>query len=211
MITTNIYYHIPRKEESRTFFDSNEKFTTRENVLGATFLEILNYSPSINLNEGKGLQGIIHALLNDKEALIKQYPDWTELMYDIISRSNRRYSEFVFEQVRGAFFPNLPSRTRCMFFCEKQNVEDWYSSMRLRSGLEKLSIYKFELSGKIHKADQRWINQDVLSHANYVDAAKKYWTGVPFETSNPINEILFSGKVRRIKKYDGIEDFKTQN
>ncbi len=51
-MSSNTYYHIPRTEESRIFFANNEKFTTRENVFGAT--EILSYHILIDLDKGKG-------------------------------------------------------------------------------------------------------------------------------------------------------------
>lgn len=53
-MSSNTYYHIPRTEESRIFFANNEKFTTRENVFGATFIEILSYHVLIDLDKGKG-------------------------------------------------------------------------------------------------------------------------------------------------------------
>lgn len=84
--------------------------------------------------------------------------------------------------------------------------------MILRCGISELPIYKFEVTGKVHKADQRWLDQDVLAHGNYVQAGQKYWSGELFDTINPpMYEILFSGGVKRVEKYENIEDFKKKH
>jgi hypothetical protein len=52
-----------------------------------------------------------------------------------------------------------------------------------------------ELTGIIHKADQRHLSSDIISHQEWRIKAFNYWTGV--DDKNPVEaELLFEGIVK---------------
>lgn len=205
------YYHIARTEKAQNLFDPNNKIIIQETVLNQSITDILSFHSMCDFQEGKGAQGLINALYHDKEMLIKKIPDWPEFMLDILIKSNRRYTELIFENIRIEKYSNLPSRLNCIFLCEKCEVKKWYPAI---SDNYKTTppIYEFDINGKVHKADQRWLDQDILPHGNYIQAGQKYWAGDLFDQNNETtHEILFTGELTKTKKFENIEEFEKDN
>lgn len=205
------YYHIARTEQAQKYFDANDKITILGNTLNPSTRDVLSFYAMCDFKEWKGPQGIINALYNNKDMLIQQIPDWTELMLEILVKSNRRYTELIFESIRIEKYPHLPSRLNCIFLCEKNEVKKWY--LAISGGLKTTPpIYEFEINGKKHKADQRWLDQDILPHEKYIQAWYKYWNGDLFDESNETtHEILFTGELTIRKKFKNLEEFEERN
>ncbi len=204
------YYHIARTEKAQIYFDSNDKIIIQENILNQSITDILSFHAMCDFKEGKGVQGLINALYHDKAMLIKKIPDLPKFMLDILIKSNRRYTELIFENIRVEKYPHLPSRLNCIFLCEKNEVTKWYPAI---SDDFKTTppIYEFAVNGKEHKADQRWLDQDILPHGNYIQAGQKYWAGDLFDANNETtHEILFTGELTKTKKFANLKEFEDQ-
>ena len=83
---------------------------------------------------------------------------------------------------------------------EKNSVAYWNST--LGNGCD---LYELELTGILHKTDQRHLKWDVISHEEIRKNAFSYWTGS--DGTNPIEEeLLFEGIVIVKKKINDIKD-----
>lgn len=97
--------------------------------------------------------------------------------------------ESLFEEVRRDFFPNYPSRYRCIWVIPDNNeaIKYWWNTLG-----EQGNIYKVLVSGKIHKANQQYLNLSSESFDFIRGEAFKYWSGIT--GLNTIeDECLFEG------------------
>lgn len=95
--------------------------------------------------------------------------------------------ENVFEQVRSQYFSNLPSRKTCIWVFERDALDYWDSVI---SGEKKL--FKLQLTGVIHKADQRHLVTEILPENILRRYAFDYWTGSDGKNHDE-EELLFEG------------------
>jgi len=105
-----------------------------------------------------------------------------------VVKENAMYlRENVFEQVRSQYFTNLPSRKTCIWVFEPDALDYWKTAIQ---GDKKL--FKLELTGVIHKADQRHLVAEILPEKILRRHAFDYWTGA--DGKNPVEEeLLFEG------------------
>lgn len=99
-------------------------------------------------------------------------------------------SEAVWEAVRAARFPGLPSRQGALFFFERK--ED----AALAKAWTRLETVTFEArihaSARVHRADLNWFEQP---HDDLEAAALAYWQGEPNPTLPPVWELIVDGSV----------------
>ncbi len=113
--------------------------------------------------------------------------------------------EEIFEEIRFKYFPELPSRKTCIWVFEKQSAKYWNDT--LKDGFE---FYKLELTGILHKADQKYLHAEIISHEELKRRAFNYWTGCDGE--KPIEqELLFEGIVNIKERYENIDDLMKNN
>ena len=110
--------------------------------------------------------------------------------------------EVIFEEVRQNYFPQLPSRRTCIWLCEQDAVSYWWNQL----GNNTKKILKLQVTGTIHEADQRHLNQDTYSHDIFRRNAFNYWTGTD-NLNNIEKEILFEGLIDIIEEYADLETF----
>ena len=200
-----ILYHIPRISEIASAFQSSTLIKVDGDALNQSMLDVLTYQLMVDLGEGKGQQGLINALYHDKDMVARKMIDWPETILSVLPKTTRRYAELVFESVRVSQFPELPSRQTCIYLSESSDVEKWYAAI---SPDGKAPICEIEATGNLHKADQRWLqDNDVLPHSNFVKNAEGYWGGEPYARDTTW-EILFVGELRVIQKFDTLDTFR---
>jgi hypothetical protein len=100
--------------------------------------------------------------------------------------------EWIFEEVRKEFFPNLPSRQRCLWVIpdDEKAIQYWWNEMGKEGKLLKL-----ELTGKIHQTNQQCLAQTTQSLNEIRMKAFKYWAGASGIDSSQ-DEYLFEGFVK---------------
>ncbi len=95
--------------------------------------------------------------------------------------------EQVFEEVRKNKFNSLPSRHKCIWLTNNENLAYWKTMSENRRALLTL-----EVNGDIFCGDGNWLTIDTLSSVEYEQRAFHYWNG---EFSNaPRKEYLFYGQ-----------------
>jgi len=106
--------------------------------------------------------------------------------------------EWIFEEVRKEFFPNLPSRHRCIWVIpdNKDAIQYWWKTMG-----EKGQILKLELTGKIYRTNQQYLKRITAPLDQIRMNAFRYWAGASGD--NPAeDEYLFEGFAKVLDIYD---------
>jgi hypothetical protein len=102
--------------------------------------------------------------------------------------------ELVFESIRNEFYPELPSRQKCIWLIpeNEKSLEFWKKIIQN----ENQRIFKVTINGIIHRASQKWLVGGTFSLNRWYTLAHSYWKG---EDSGSIeDEILFEGKIKII-------------
>lgn len=109
-------------------------------------------------------------------------------LINAISHYQKYVREQTFEEVRLEFFPNLPSRYKCLWVIEDDLdvLKYWWEDIFKRSG----EIIRFVLDGKIHRGNEQYLQQTGMGLDFIRQQAFKYWTGA--RGSKPY-EIVFEG------------------
>ncbi|MGO4500064.1 DUF2441 domain-containing protein [Paenibacillus sp. 2RAB27] len=97
--------------------------------------------------------------------------------------------EYLFEIERMQIDPELPSRFNCLFVTDWDGLTYWKPILENN---ESPTIYKLSLTGRIHKAHDKYVRLNTLSQAYNHLQAWKYWTGVDVDQQG--YEYLFEGK-----------------
>lgn len=124
-----------------------------------------------------------------------------EFAYKVIDEQGIYTRETLFEEVRNNYFPQLPSRKTCIWVCEKEAIPYWWSKIQ-----NDKKIFQLEVTGTLHKADQKHLTNDALKHNDIRTNAFNYWTGS--DGSKPIEEeLLFEGTIKVLKEWNNLEEF----
>ena len=125
------------------------------------------------------------------------------MAYTVIKEQGMFIRETIFEEVRKSYFPHLPSRKTCIWVFEKEAVEYWWNALE---GQQKL-IFELQLTGSMHRADQKHLINDTLDHDTLRSLAFQYWTGAEGEKSIE-EEILFEGVIDIKRSFENVGEFK---
>lgn len=95
--------------------------------------------------------------------------------------------EQIFEQIRKEKFDSLPSRHKCLWLTDNENLNYW------KTKLEKNHIIlTLDLDGDIFCGNDYWLTANTLSSVDYEQRALHYWNG---ELNSQFgNEYLFYGQ-----------------
>lgn len=113
-------------------------------------------------------------------------------LYMVIKRISKEYAfyvrEQIFEAVRREYFPQLPSRQKCLWVCEEDQISFWADS---KTDKEPRRLLTLELTGDLFCGDDYWLDADTFSSLTYTDRAHHYWAGEL--SDDPHKEFLFTG------------------
>jgi hypothetical protein len=99
--------------------------------------------------------------------------------------------EFVFEQTRVELNNNLPSRWKCIWLCNEEQLENWLEEYRKEN--TEYQLLKVKVDGVIFEADAYWVETDKpKSLIEMRRDASHYWKGEFFRLPGK-GEILFEG------------------
>ncbi len=104
--------------------------------------------------------------------------------------------EMILEDVRKEYFPEMPSRKKCMWVIpdKKESLAFWLP--RLKN--PEATILKVELSGKLHRSPQRNLMLNSFSASYIRQNAFTYWMG---NTSSELadDECIFQGQMKVVE------------
>lgn len=105
--------------------------------------------------------------------------------------------ELAFESIRREFYPELPSRHKCIWLIpdNEQSLNFWMNLF----GTKNQRVFKVQVDGKIHRTSQEWLIGGTYSLNEINSIAHKYWK---CENSGGIeDEVLFIGKIKILEKF----------
>ena len=205
------YYHIQKKgswEVGETYFIGKEKntFYTYFDKKGNNYYDPKSGRSINTFDIAKSMVDFLKTKRKspnltkfhsfDKDQAIKH-------LFDTLGHYLRFVREHLFEEVRKEFFPDLPSRLRCLWIIphDKNAVNYWWKNLG-RKG----KIFEISVSGKVHQASQQYLNITTQSFDYIREQAFKYWAAKSVENQNEY-ECLFEGFVK-VEKEKQITDFK---
>ena len=112
----------------------------------------------------------------------------TENMKAALRESTICIREMCFEKIRKQNYWYRPSRQKCLWVTNKENLLYWIE----QKGLESCYVLKLCLTGKLFKCNAQWLENDTFSSEEYEKRAEQYWKGV--KKNLPTTEYLFCGR-----------------
>lgn len=113
---------------------------------------------------------------------------------DYVFNQSRAVRESICEWVRTAFFPDRPSRFRCLFVCQStEEVYKWKENFE-SNGRKVLQVVELSSDGAVFTGDASLlpdVNGD--SFDRKIEQAKRYWSG---ELGGEMTETLLGGRIR---------------
>ncbi|MCW3793776.1 DUF2441 domain-containing protein [Paenibacillus sp. LS1] len=99
--------------------------------------------------------------------------------------------EYIFENERLLINPDLPSRFTCLFLTDIDGIEFWKQRLLNNPDQQPYTIYEISVSGRIHKANQHYVELNTRSQEYNHQSAREYWSGVDADKEG--SEYLFVG------------------
>ncbi|MDP1726879.1 MAG: DUF2441 domain-containing protein [Bacteroidota bacterium] len=116
---------------------------------------------------------------------------------DSLGNTLRIIRELAFETIRNSFYPELPSRHKCIWLIpdNEQSYDFWKNILQSKHQ----KIFKVIIvNGKIHRAAQKWLIGGTFPLNETISKAHKYWKGE--DSGNVEDEVLFEGKIRILEE-----------
>ncbi|MGH8293594.1 MAG: DUF2441 domain-containing protein [Gammaproteobacteria bacterium] len=115
---------------------------------------------------------------------------------DSLFLSTRKVRELVLEDVRRQMYPDLPSRTSCIWLIpdDARSVRFWLENMR---GDHK-KVFRVSATGEMHRAPQQMVMGDTISLVEWHKRALEYWNGVVTESYD--DEISCNGEIKILEE-----------
>lgn len=182
-VKNKIMYHISR--ENKWNIEDVIRAGTHENPFWS-FCK--NYTQNIMLN------GQVISLFDlfKQECSLDVTKNNIDFLYQNLKTVSKETAfcirEYVFEEVRKEFYSYLPSRQKCLWLCEEEQIAYWRT---LREN-ESQYLLKLQINGEIFCGDDRWLTANTFSSVEYAKRAKQYWGGEM--SDSPRKEYLFYGK-----------------
>lgn len=130
--------------------------------------------------------------------MIRKFPNFDvtadniNFLYANLKNLSKEFAFYIrertFEDVRREYYPELPSRQKCLWLSEEDQLPFW----RTMEENTQRSLLVLELSGDIFCGDAFWLTADTFSSIEYTNRARHYWSGDL--TDVPQKEYLFYGK-----------------
>jgi hypothetical protein len=197
-----VYYHIQRNSsrkggqwnEGQTYFIGGKK----NPFFGFYDFAAFNIQDPISKN-WYSLNEVANSMIkyidkNEKDEYLKSFYHFSpeksvRELYRVLEEYLKLVREWTFEEVRKEFFPNLPSRQRCLFVIpnDVQSLNYWWNTLG-KNG----NILKLELTGKLHRTNQQYLLATTDSLDYIREKAFRYWAGAS-GSSSAEDEYLFEG------------------
>jgi hypothetical protein len=120
----------------------------------------------------------------------KELKTFFDLASNIIKRYHTAMNEIAYENSRGLYCPDKPSRLYSMFACDEDGVSYWDSVLKSK----KADVYKIEVSDEPLLTNPSLLPNDDLYLYNKVTEARRYFEPSNIQKSSS-NEYLVTGKV----------------
>lgn len=189
-----ILYHIHRKNCNNELWQVGNEF-----VVGNENNKFVDYSFNFD--------SLI--LIGDKKYPFKNiYVHYDKIedkikLLDIANNIIKEYQilirELGMEEIRKKFYPNLPSRQKCIFLCGKKQIEHWKKEISNGDGTKDIEVFKVEIFNEPFKSRDSFLPLPSDSYNTILKKAKLYWSAKD-DSENEDDEYLYVGEIRVINK-----------
>lgn len=182
-VQNKILYHISRKIN----WNKGDKLVIGENE-NPFWNFSKNYSPQYLVNG----QPIPVFQMFEQFSNFDLTQDNINFLYQVLKDVSKETAfcirEQVFENIRKEFYPDLPSRQKCLWLTDKEQLPYW----KTMAENTQRAVLTLEINGTIFCADDTWLTANTFSSQEYTERAHHYWSGEM--TSTPRQEYLFCGR-----------------
>jgi len=219
------YYHIQRINGIRKEWNKADIVETSDNEFFKEILKGIDRGSKPRFSKKQLIQHARETLSNHlTEAIDFNSKDYKELantttniLFKYKRLANNLYlshlqylkwiREEIFEHNRILINPELPSRKKCLWLCDKNGLENWWNTFQ-SSKNKKIIELELDKKGRFHKADAEFIKSDTYSISEFNQSSIKYWKGQI--NTKPNLEILYEGKFKVINEYNHLDDIITR-
>lgn len=123
---------------------------------------------------------------NDYNSILKLTNNYNALLseYQILIR------ELGLEQIRNKYYPNLPTRQKCIWLCRNNQIDYW----KKRINDDNIKIFKIKIFNKPSRFNEARLPLPSDSYSEILKKAKDYWT-YNNEFEDEKDEYLYIGKI----------------
>ncbi len=201
-VNNKIMYHFNNGIYSDIWQVGNDIDTTDKNFISNFYNFILNFSTSICVNNDDKKELLPLEVLIDKylkENYDKQaYIELLEIASGFLKNFELSKRELVLEEYRKKYYPNLPSRKKCIWLCETKQLLYWKNKLDIES--KKGSLFKVSVTGNLFKSSDQFLPNKEMSILQIYENAKKYWDPDFSVIDEKKIEYLFDGRVKILQK-----------
>lgn len=179
---TRIMYHISKEA----------KWKPGDKIISGKYenpfwVQCKNYLPHVIVdNQSMSLFRMFDTVTNFE--VTQQNIDYLYINLKNVSIESALYiREQVFENIRQSLFPQLPSRQKCLWLTELDQIDYWKTKVIA----ENQFILSLEVDVDLFCGDDYWLTANTLSAIEYANRAVHYWSGEMSDV--PIKEYLFNG------------------
>ena len=121
--------------------------------------------------------------------------------------------EILFEEVRKEFYPNKPSRQKCLWLIPnspklKESLNFWLKEIISHNENTSFEILKLSCTGNVFLANSHLLPKYFGHFTKYKEEAHKYWNGEHLSIDSIFLEALFIGKIKVLDAFSSINDVK---
>lgn len=183
IIQNETLYHITCNSELKT-----GDIIISGNQENPFWLSCKNYSPQILVDK----QSMSVFKMFDCTPPFDVTQDTIDFLYQQLKNISTEFAFYVreqtFEDVRKKLYPQLPSRQKCLWLSDENNLSYWKT---LHTD-ESQYLLALNLHGNVFRADAHWLKANTFSSIEYAERANQYWSGKLSNT--PKTEYLFYGR-----------------
>lgn len=151
------------------------------------WLTCANYNPQTSLN---GEQMSFFELFNRCDNLATTGKN-VKYLYENLKNISKECAfyirEQVFEDIRKTYYHDKPSRQKCLWVCEYDQLSYW----KTISNDKEKAVLTLNLDGTLFCGDDYWLTANTFSSIEYSERAHRYWSGEM--STSPHKEYLFYG------------------
>lgn len=193
-----------RWEVGKTIFRGNFRGNKELNLFNQFYNEKYPFIEGPDGIKYPGNRAVPYFFDQSPQFKIQNFQKFLHIAQNVIKEQGMFIREEVFEEVRMNYFPHLPSRKTCIWLCDKESVEYWWSKLQISN--DKIKIFKFNVTGVLLRTDQKHLIHESVAHDTLRAKAFEYWT-----SSDGLNkfeeELLFEGIIRIIEEYPDLQSF----
>lgn len=123
--------------------------------------------------------------------------EYREVLYfgeNVVTEYGILLREIAYEEVRSKYFNNLPSRTKCIYLCKKEQLDFWESQF-----FSEYKVFKVKIFGDVFKSNNNLIAFPSDSYEKILEKAKKYWNYNSL-VDEETDEYLYVGKLEILEE-----------